>query len=834
MRVPASGRTLLRAPGYSALVIVTLALAVGANVVVFTLVNALWLRPPPVADPGRVVLISTLVVNSDAINDMVRRDRLDRLRELPVFESVAGQVADGGLMGEYRPRLVLDRVGRAVEAAGVTHEYFSTLGIPITGRDFTAADDRADAAPTAIISDRLWRSAFGARVDLVGTMVPSSHGSVQIVGVAAAGFQGARRGERFDIWVPSRLVLRLGSFRPALGIATDSVPSILGMTPFVGLARLRPGMTVPQAADSVSTADPRARLVVRPLGEIYASPTQPSRAVDELLVLRVVTLTAGLVLIAGCVTLAAIVLVHYERRRPELAVRLALGASRRRLTGRLASELGVLALAGMGAALLIARWALASLPALQLPGGVQIERLDLGLDEPAFAVATILALIAMLAAGLLPLLRFTRPALATNLTSGWTTGSPASLRFRRVLLAIHAAATLVVLVGAGLFVQTMRHGFNRAAGFAVDRTLFLSVQPSAAEFLDPRDGGDQAAMDTRKRAAYERLVSELASLPAVRAVAIGAAPIRPDASDAPAPSTVYVDGAETRHLIQFTSGGEGYASALGVRMLAGRELGAADWRTEAVLVTRSFAQSLWPDGAWLGRRFERRSGSSKANPDGERQGHQVVGVIDDLPFGSVRSQTRAGIVTPATVDRAMLSTGLSVIVGTQGPADTARVPVIHVAQRLFPSAVKLSIDSGRDLVARDLGRQQLGAWFFSGFGIVAIGLGVAGVFGLVAYLAESRRRELGVRIALGATPARLLRSAVGTGLWPIAVGTAGGLSIAAWFAHTVDSLLLGVGRLDALTYAGAGALMIACALAAGLIAARRVRRISPMDALRAE
>jgi ABC-type antimicrobial peptide transport system permease subunit len=353
---------------------------------------------------------------------------------------------------------------------------------------------------------------------------------------------------------------------------------------------------------------------------------------------------ASLVSLAGCATLMTLVLVHYERRRRELAVRIALGASQPRLAAELSGELAWLATGGTGCAVLVAVWSLRALPALALPGGVDLGRLDLSLDWRVGAAALSTTVLSLMSAAFVPVSRFTRASLAGELIGAGSTTPPSSQRHRQTLLGLHVCATIVVLVAAGLSVRAVLYGFSAGPGFDVDRTVYVQVQ-----------------------------------------------------------------------------------------------------------------------------------------------------------------------VVPPFV--------------SSDKDDEARMAVI---------APRLLISSGRDIVRRDLGRQRLAAWFFSGFGLVALVLGAGGVFGLVAYLAESRRREFGVRLALGATPRDLVWRGVVAGLVPVSIGTAAGLVLAALVSRVFVALLPGLSAFAPLTYASVAALMIGCAAAAGVAGAWRLRRTAPADALRAE
>jgi predicted permease len=828
MQLPAAVRTLTRSRGYALLAIVALALAVGANLVVFTLVNALWLRPRPIADPDRVVVISNRSVPG-ALIDSIPGRRFESVRVNAFFESLAGQVNTAGLMGGYRVAARLDGAGD-VETAAVTHEYFSVLGLEIRGRDFTADDDRPSAAPVAIVSDRLWRAAFGARAHLIGATVASSHGPISLIGVAPPGFRGARLGERFDVWVPRSAVPRLGPNAEIMGASAEDREVMLKLMPLLGLARLRPGVTPVRAEQELTALEPNARYVVKPIAGVYGTPARTTVTLDEGDVIRIVSATAGLVLLAGCATLAALVLVHYERRRRELAIRLAIGCSRQRLAARLTAELLLLAAGGTGVAVLIAIWALSAFPALSLPSGVALDRLDLRIDGQLVAAAAGVSALAMLLAGGVPLIRFSRPALALNLTTSAATAAPTSLRFRRALLATHAGATVVVLVAAGLFVQTLRYGLGAGAGFDVGRTLFLRVQPDVAEFFDAREGPLQPGAEARKQAAYQRLLDDLGALPGVSIVAVGSPPIVPEAADAPSIALV-VDGVERQAPFGLVVADASYSQAIGLPIVAGRGLTTSDDPTAAV-VTSAFAAAIWPNTSPIGRRFARQIAVPRSAP--RLDTHEVVGVVPDFASGSLRSGGRAGVIVARSREDAFRGISLSVVLGTSADARELVSNAERLAARLFPKAARVTVETGADLVAADLGRARLGAWFFSGFGAIVLVLGLTSVFGLVAYLAEARRRELGVRMALGAAPASLVRSAIATGLVPVTIGIVAGTAVAALIARGMHSLLPGVSVLDPVTYSAAGLLLFAGAAAAGSMAAWRIRRVSPMDALRLE
>ena len=497
----------------------SLALAVGATLTVFTIVNALWLQPMPFPDADRLV---TLVADSaDTDTPFVQVETFPRWK---IFEAVAGQVVTSGGLGGLKPHLVLDDVGREVETVAVTPQYFTLFGQSIRGRDFTRADDQLGAEPVAIISDRLWRRTFGARSDKIDRVVAAKPAPIRIIGVAPAGFDGVRRGERADMWIPSNLVQRL-----ATGAATtgqDNLPTMI-------FGRLRPGQT-PAGVRQHLLEDPDERSrrslermhVVR-LTDVFGTPESRSIAIRERGAATVVAGLAGLVLVAGCATLMALVLVHYERRRRELAVRVALGAARSTLVRQLSAELAWVALAGGSGALLMSFWSLRSLPSLSLPGGVDLARLDLSPDWRVLLVSVLTTVLTLVIAAFVPIRRFTNADVAGELMASSVATSRSSQRLRQLLLTLHVSATIVVLVAAGLFVRAVVLGFSGGPRFDVDRTAYVTAETMSAFMAPGEDLGKRMAIaNERARQLRERL----GSLPGVEQVASGWAPLGVEAA----------------------------------------------------------------------------------------------------------------------------------------------------------------------------------------------------------------------------------------------------------------------------------------------------------------
>jgi predicted permease len=814
-------RTVRRAPLFSALVLLTVIAAVGANLIVFTLVRAVWLQPSPIVDPERVVVVAIDrddgVKGVTVLTDLVPDEHFQELRRARGFDGVAGQVNDSGILGDGRPRVQFEAVNRPMETLAVTPNYFDVLGLPVRGRGFTAADDARGAPPVAIVSDQFWRTELDSQPDVIGRTVQTAYEPVTIVGIAPPGFRGARLGEKVDVWIPRGLTARM-SMRAHAGFVPSFMPAV------VVVARLESGLTVTEATQALDSPDYWWRYRLLPLPSLVGVPGRVTAPLGEQDLLAVALAMAALVLLAGCATLTTLMVVHLERRRRELAVRLALGCGRTRLTVGVLGEMVVLGTVGVALALAVTSWALAASRTLSLPGGLGLDRLDLSLDWRILVVALAIAAGSVLVAVLVGLNRLGRRTAVAGLVGVTATPPASSWRLRRGLLAVHAASTVVVLIGAALFVRTVGFAFSRGAGFDVDRTVFVSVQPSLFESYGRADPvfGDERRRLTR--AAYDRLLSDLRVLPGVTTVALGEAPIRAGGMGGVGTGTTVVAAmtastptGERELPVGGHLGGAGYLEALGLPLLAGR----LPDRRDRALITRSLAETLAPAGNPLGVALS--SGDSS---------YEVVGVVPDFIQGSMSAGAAGGMIRLALTTEVFGVAGLSAVVRTASDADAAVPRIAEVVNRAFPLTARSRVVSGRELLAADLGRQRLGASFFSGFGLVALVLGAGGVFGLVAYLVESRARELGIRLALGATTGSLLLNVVRTSLGPVLTGTVIGLVAAAWLSGQVEALVFGVSAADAASYLAAGSLMAGSALLAGLAAGRRVRHVSPAAWLR--
>jgi len=796
-------RRLGRHRGYYAFATATLSLAVGMNLVVFTIVNALWLRPLPFQDADRLVVITSHVFTSA------------NAPALDTFEAAAGQVRTDGFGDISAPTLRVNGAAQHLEVLGVTPEYFSLLGIPIHGRDFRLEDDQLGAEAVAIISHRLWSRQFGRRADVIGSIVTAQPLPVRVIGIGPPEFHGARRGERADLWVPTSLVRRV----------VDGIPDSQSL-PLITFARLPHGESFASAAQRlinvrVNEVD-RAGIAIVPLKAVFGTPTTPSVVISEGTALAVVSGLALLVLLGGCATLSALVVVHYERRRRDQAVKLALGASPRRLLSDLAGELGMIFVAGMFGAFLMAVLGLNVMPATPLPGGLDLGRLDLSMDWRAILAATLAMALTLLVAAWLPARRAARANLVEEFSAGATTTAPVtSQRLRQGLLALHVCTVIVVLIAAGLFVRAVSRGLSSAPGFDLDRTAFVTIR------FPPANTKELLAGDAQK-SLMERLASVgavLSTVPGIDAVVNGTSPIGPESARwLLTPTSVETGGREREMLLGRVAAGAEFLTTLGIPILSGQGLSETDiaLNPTPTVVTGSMAQTMWPGQNPVGQEFTVRGRRSPSR-------HVVVGVARDFAFGSL-SRPAAGVVVTVARQSAWGLEPRFVIRSAQ-----SAVPVEAIRSTLlaaFPDARSLKVEAGREVIVVDLGRQRLGAWFFSGFGLTAFVLGNGGMFGLVAYSVESRKREFSLRMALGATPGRLVRTAMASALVPVSVGLVGGLVLAAVITQLFASFLVGLGAVDPLTYSMTAVTILTSAALASLTAAWPLRKVAPAESLK--
>ena len=799
-------RQLRKNPGFAFVAVLTLALGIGVTTAIFSVVYGILLRPLPYTRPDRLV----------AINEVTNRGRLNALAD-PNFDDFRDQSHSFAAMAKYGGMLATvtgaSPPARAI-VARVSPQFLRVFGVqPIAGRDFTADDARKDAAPTALVNYGYWTQFLGSRRDLSNATLKIDGTVVQVIGVLPAGFRFPPEAE---FWVPTDL--------------KGENPSRTSHN-HRAVARLGDGVTVAQANADVSAIARRIYTESNEKGDYLlvdgrATPLQESiagRAKPPLLILLG---AVGFLLLVACANVAHLLLAQASVRERELAVRSALGAGRGRLVRQFLTEASVLALAGGGLGLVLAWWSVGALIALAPANLPRIDSIAINVPVLAFALTLSTAVAAGL--GAFTAVRATAGDLRNDLVEGGR-GSSASHRAGLVIAAVQMAITLVLVVGAGLLGRSLMKVLEVNPGFRVDRIVAMDV--SLPRLEDPKARIAQGRF-------FETLIERIVQIPGVRKVgATSGLPLdggHPDGMFAllgpnDAPKTIADLGALFRQKDRIGSADfcvvtDGYFVALGIALVRGRMFDARDGAEapHVALITQSLARERWPGDDPIGRAIE------FGNMDGDLRPLTIVGIVADTHEYGLDAPPRPTVYVNLYQRPRPAMTLLS-------DADTEQVtPAARgMLQQLDPE-VPARFRTLSQVYAASLGSRRFNAILIGFFGLAALVLATIGVFGVMAHSVSRRTREIGVRLALGARAADVLRMIVAQGLRTAAAGVAAGIAGALALTRFVSSLLFGVTATDPLTFAAVTALLVGTALVACYIPARRAARVDPMIALRHE
>ena len=786
-------RTMRRSPGFAAVAVLTLALGIGANTAIFSVVNAVLLRPLPYRDPARLV-----TVLHDGWKPVAPANFLDWREQSSSFESIAAaQLWSLTMTGRDRPE--------QLELLQTSAEMFHVLGVEAAlGRTFAAGEDRPGREHVVVLSHGFWQRRFGAARDVVGQQVTLDGEPYTIVGVMPPGFQFAPFwATHAEAWVPLNLGRRLNDRR--------------GQSLRV-FARLKQGVTLGQAqaemeAISRRLAEQHPRenegltVSVDPLHEKVVGKSRPA--------LLVILGAVGFVLLIACANVANLMLARSALRQREIAVRIALGAGRWRVVRQLLTESLVLSLAGGAAGLLLAYWsntALASLGPETLPR-VRTASLDGGVLLFTLGLSVLVGLLF----GLAPALRSTKTDLTESLKSR-AQGSARGRRHERVrqlLVVGEVAVSLVLLVGGGLMMRSFLRLTSVDPGFD-PRGVTTATVPLA---------GPRYATDEQRAAFFGRLTTQLSSLPGVQsASAINHIPLggdvwtygftvegRPATPDAERPSAVY-------RVVR-----PDYFRTMGAALLKGRDFTERDDANApgVVIVNEAFARRQWRGEEPLGKRI---------TVNGEAKTREVVGVVRDLKQGEWASEPQPEMYLPHP--QAASPRSMTLVIRASSDA-TELGPEVRREVWAIDSDLPVSRVAGmEDVVSESVGQQRFNTLLIGLFAATALILAAVGVYGVMSHAVAQRTHEIGVRVALGARGrdvlGMIIRQGLGLTLAGLAVGLAGALAL----MRVMKSLLYEVSATDPLVFGGVAAALTLSALLACYIPARRATKVDPMVALR--
>jgi predicted permease len=789
-------RSLRREPAFTLVALVALGGAIGLNTSLFTTFNAFMWRSWPVRDPHRIV---TLVdQNTRATFSLAERDHFARYsRTLSGF--IATRCLDGLSEG---CSLKLDDADVSVDF--VTPNYFNVLGIGMSrGAGFTDHMNAAAAEPIAIISDRAWRARFGSAPDIVGRAIALDDIRFTIVGVAAPGFKGTTLDQK-DLWIP---IAAMPLLRP------DHIFDDVKRTAAVS-GRLSDGVTVEQARaelDALSRqfrADRGLSLVDVQLIEPTFFPN-PSKRRNADGVFKLMLVAVLLVLALACANVGNLLLARSTARRREIAARLALGASRRRVVRQLLTESLLLSLAacfvGMCVAFVLPQALLARLAGQPLA-------IPLNPDAGILSFGLAIAMIACLAFGLAPALHASRAEISTALRE--RSAIPGTrIPLRALLLALQIAISIVLLVSGGLIVRGVRQATVQDPGFDIRSVSVVSFELPAS-------------FETARARSFALQV--LANAPTVMPDrSLGFADVGPFMQADGMWTTARIPGAgRTRDddavMLEVSAG---YFDALAIPIVAGRNFGPSDSKRDVILISESMAKRLWPNGSAVGRPILVGDSPKRATSQtGERQ---IIGVVKDANtyYGNVTSAfpTVYAPIAGRTVPR--------VIVRHLDPGLTQALAAL--AQRIEPRA-RLVVTTVSDSLDRRLAPSVVAAWAAGVLGLLAATLAGIGVFSVFAYAVEQRTAEVGIRLALGARPSQIVYALLASNSGSVVLGGTFGVAGALAASQVLRNQLHGLSPFDPIAYAGVAAVLTMIALAATVVPARRATRIDPIAALRCE
>jgi putative ABC transport system permease protein len=796
-------RQLARSRTFAIVAICTLALGIGATACVFSLLDAVVLRPLPFNAPDRVV---TLLPTKRGVEVGVAAGaELTAMRKLPdIFDAVAATVSDAGF--------TFSRGGEPVVVSGgkVTSDFLRVFGLsPILGRGFLPADDQPGAPHVVLLSHRMWVRDFAGDANVLGRSITLDGERYDVIGVLPQSMELIR--DRDALFVPMQL--------------TSKQLDTYGDRSMNLVARLAPGATLARANAAATTAEERLAQRFPTAGagigmEVHEYQDDLVGSYrDRLLVLLG---AVGFVLLIACVNVANLLLSRGTARAKELAIRAALGAGRGRLVRQLLVESLVLGVAGAALGVAVAYGLLRG---FVLISPSDVPRIDQArIDGWVLAFTLVVAVASGLLIGLIPAVRSATAALNAMLREGgrWSSGGGRD-RLRAVLVACEVALAMTLLTGAGLLIRTAISVQRVDPGFTARRIFAGRLMLPAAQYPDSASDVD----------AFRRIDDAVARVPGVTSAAlVSLAPLSGEGhmtTSAGAEGSTVIEG--DRPSVDFRLISPGYFATFGIPLAEGRDFARTDAANSppVAIVSKSLAKKLWPGESAVGKRVDALGATGHPNL------MEVVGVVGDLHDLSLATPIKPAVYLPYTQTPGALWNGMqrSLVVVAQTAGDPhASIKAIHAAVMSVDASLPFASEYTMDqLLHSSVAAARFNTLLLSALGTIALLLASVGIYGVVSFFVSQRTQEIGVRLALGALPRHIWRLVLGRGLLPIAGGAAVGMVLSLATTRLLRGQLYGIGTNDPITLIGVALLLLLVAVAATLIPARRAMRVPPVVAL---
>jgi predicted permease len=794
-------RLLLKSAGFSLAAVLILALGIGANTAIFSVVNAVVLRPLPFSEASRIMRVwhtpPPEQFSGAPIFAVSPANYIDWRSQNDVFERMAiYRYRQLNLTGQTEPDALL--------AAVVSPEFFDVLGVrPIAGRAFGPGDDEAGRANIVLLSEKMWKSRFGGDAAIVGRSIALNGEPHTVIGVVP---QRLAFPETAQVWVPL--------------VWTAKDRAVRGNHTYLVIARLKPGVDVARAQAELSTISKRLEQRYPADDKGWGAlvlPLHQDLVGDVRWPLLVLLGAVAFVLLIACANLANLLLARTLGRAREIAIRAALGASRGRIVQQLLAESVMLGLAGGAAGLFAAQFGISAIVGSI---GHDLPRVgEIDVDGRVLAFTCAIAILTGLLAGVAPAWRMTRGDASDALKMGQGRGGSETgeRRLRNVLVISEVALALMLLVGAGLLIRTLWQ--LRAVDPGIDPRNVLTMTVAIPQTKYPKS--DQQARF------FDEALRRIRALPGVEsASATDSLPLQGGSTQPVAIEGHPVLPLSEQPEVAVRALLPDYIRTVRMRLLDGRDFTAADTpdRPARVLVSASMARRFWPNERAIGRHLT--LGLMSAAP------REVIGIVNDVKLlGLDTPNPVAAVYVPLTQAPTF---SLSIVVRTAVPPGTVAPAVINAIHLTDPEQPILDIMTMDEVIGASLRQQRFAMLLLTVFAVLALGLAGVGIYGVLSYTVRQRVREIGIRMALGAPAAEVLRMVITEGMKPTLVGLAIGIASAAALGRMLASLIFGVSARDAATFTAVSIIVIAVGLVASAVPAYRATRIDPLQALRTE